>query len=326
MQDGYGRIIDYLRISITDRCNFRCSYCMPPEGVELIEHSEVLSYEELLRIITILGQHGVNKIRLTGGEPLVRKGLVQFIRNIKEFGSIKDLAMTTNGSLLGDMAYDLKVAGLNRVNISIDTNNPEGFSQITGRGQLTDVVRGIQSAIEVGLSPVKLNVVVTEVLSEEDIIYFIDQVYKFPIAVRFIEYMPIGRCGVKPEYSIGAIKNMISTAGRGELQSAVGTTGSGPAKYYRLPQALGLFGFITPITDHFCQNCNRIRLTADGKIKPCLLSNHEIDIKTALRGGGSDQAIYQLFSKALQEKLYQHRLSDTTEGRDLTRGMFQVGG
>jgi len=325
MQDGYGRIIDYLRISVTDRCNFRCRYCMPLEGVQLLKHSEILSYEELLRLIRILGQHGVNKIRLTGGEPLVRKEIVEFVRSIKEIGSIKDLAMTTNGSLLQDMAYDLKKAGLDRVNISIDTNHAERFSHITGGGQLEDVVKGIQRAIEVGLNPVKLNVVATEVLSEEDILYFVKQVHKFPIAVRFIEYMPIGRCGVKPGPSIATIKNMIHKAGYGELESAMMTKGNGPAKYYRLPQALGFFGFITPISEHFCPSCNRIRLTADGKIKLCLLANHEIDVKTALRSGATDETIYEVFQKALQEKPLQHSLIDNKGGRDL-RGMFQVGG
>lgn len=326
MRDGYGRVIDYLRISVTDRCNFRCSYCMPPEGVKLIESSEILSYEELLRVITILGQHGVSKIRLTGGEPLVRKGMVDFIRNIRAIGTVKDLAMTTNGSLLGDMAHQLKEAGLDRVNISIDTLQPQKFAHITGRGKVEDVLRGIDSGIEAGLTPIKLNVVVTEVLSEEDVFYFIDQVHKFPIAVRFIEYMPIGPCGVKPGFSIGAIKNMINKAGRGDLESILIAPGNGPARYYRLPQARGLFGFITPISDHFCQSCNRIRLTADGKIKPCLLANHEIDIRAALRGGGSDKDIYELFLKALQAKPIGHRLGDAREGEDLIRGMFQVGG
>jgi len=326
MRDGYGRVIDYLRISVTDRCNFRCSYCMPPEGVKLLESSEILSYEELLRVITILGQHGVTNIRLTGGEPLVRKGMVDFIRSIRAIGTVKDLAMTTNGSLLGDVAHQLKGAGLDRVNISIDTLNPQKFAHITGGGKIEDVLRGIDSGIEAGMTPIKLNVVMTEVLSEEDVFYFIDQVHRFPIAVRFIEYMPISRCNVKSGSNIAAIKTMISKAGRGALESTVIARGNGPAKYYRLPKAIGLFGFITPISDYFCQSCNRIRLTADGKVKPCLLSNDEIDIKATLRGGGSDKDIYELFFKALQAKPMRHKLDDTREGEDLVRGMFQVGG
>ena len=326
MLDSYGRVIDYLRIAVTDRCNFRCSYCMPPEGVPLLEHGEVLSYEELLRVITILGHHGVSKIRLTGGEPLVRKGIVEFVRSVKGIGSVKDLAMTSNGSLLGNMAYELKQAGLDRVNISMDTNNPEEFSSITGRGKLEDVVKGITSAIDVGLNPVKLNVVVTEVLSEEDVYSFIDQVYQFPLAVRFIEYMPIGRSCVRGGSSIGAIKEMINKAGRGMLESTINVWGNGPARYYRLPHALGVFGFITPMSEHFCHSCNRIRLTADGKLKPCLLTNHEIDIKTALRDGSSDRKIAELFFKALEDKPMGHILNNSRGGADLIRNMSQVGG
>lgn len=327
MRDGYGRVIDYLRISVTDRCNFRCRYCMPPEGVDLLEASEILSYEELLRVITILGKHGVSKIRLTGGEPLVRKGMVDFIRSIRAIGTVKDLAMTTNGSLLGDVAYQLKVAGLDRVNISIDTINPQKFTYITGKkGNVEEVLQGIEAGIEAGLTPVKLNVVVTEVLSKEDVSYFTEYVHKFPIAVRFIEYMPVGHCGVKPGFSIADIKNMVNKAGHGNLEAAQTSRGNGPAAYYRLPEALGLFGFITPMTDHFCQSCNRIRLTADGKIKPCLLANYEVDIREALRSGVSDNEIYQLFLKALHAKPMRHRLGDAREGEDLKRGMFQVGG
>ncbi|MBC8014734.1 MAG: GTP 3',8-cyclase MoaA [Sporomusaceae bacterium] len=327
MRDGYGRVIDYLRISVTDRCNFRCRYCMPAKGVDLLEAAEILSYEELLRVITILGKHGVNKIRLTGGEPLVRKGMVDFIRSIRAIGTVTDLAMTTNGSLLGDVAHQLKRAGLDRVNISIDTINPKKFTHITGgKGIVEEVLQGIESGIEAGLTPIKLNVVVTEVLSEEDVFYFIDRVHKIPIAVRFIEYMPVGHCGVRPGSSIADIKTMINKAGRGNLESAKATRGNGPATYYRLPEALGLFGFITPMTDHFCQDCNRMRLTADGKIKPCLLANYEIDSKMVLRGGVSDNEVYEIFLKALQAKPIRHRLSDTREGEELTRGMFQVGG
>ncbi|HWR42975.1 GTP 3',8-cyclase MoaA [Sporomusa sp.] len=326
MWSGYGRVVDYLRISVTDRCNFRCGYCMPPEGIKLLGAQEVLSYEELLRIITILGQHGVSKVRLTGGEPLVRKGIVDFIRSTRAIGTVKDLSMTTNGSLLGDMAHQLKAAGLDRVNISIDTRNPERFARITGRGKVADTLEGIRSAIEAGLNPVKLNIVLTEELFEEDVFYFIDQVHRYPIAIRFIEYMPIGQGGVKPGASIAAIKSVISNAGYGALESVVFTRGNGPAKYYRLPRALGVFGFITPISEHFCHTCNRIRLTADGKIKPCLLANHEIDLKVALRSGGDDKAVYELFERALREKPFRHKLGECQDGTPIIRGMSQVGG
>jgi cyclic pyranopterin phosphate synthase len=299
---------------------------MPPEGVKLLAAPDVLSYEELLRVLTILGKHGVSKVRLTGGEPLVRKGIVDFIRSIRSLGTIEDIAMTTNGSLLGGMAHQLKAAGLDRVNISIDTLDSERFARITRRGKLEDTLKGMQSAIDAGLSPVKLNVVLTEALSEEDIHFFVAQVHKQPITVRFIEYMSIGHCSVRPGPSIAVLKSMINKSGYGILEPAISIKGNGPAKYYRLPQSQGIFGFIAAISEHFCHGCNRIRLTADGKIKPCLLANEEIDIKAALRSGGSDRVIYELIQKALLAKPVHHGLDNSGESEDLTRGMFQVGG
>ena len=325
MQDRFGRVIDYLRISLTDRCNFRCSYCMPPEGIRLLDIREILSYEELLRIIRILGCHGVSKVRLTGGEPLVRKGIVEFVRSVRELGLINDLSMTTNGSLLSNMAHQLKAAGLDRVNISIDTLNPERFTRITGGGRLEDTLKGIKSAIKAQLMPVKLNVVVTEALSEEDIDYFIAQVCEYPLVVRFIEYMPIGYSTVQTGLSLTAVKNIINDAGCGVLEPA-SVQGNGPARYYRLPQARGVFGFITPISEHFCHHCNRIRLTADGKIKPCLLSNREFDIKSVLRSEVSDREIYEMFLQAVENKPAGHKLGDNGKNNKLRRGMSQVGG
>ena len=326
MRDGVGRIIDYIRISVTDRCNFRCSYCMPSAGFSFLEHAEILSYEELLRVIRLLGRHGVSKVRLTGGEPLVRKGIVDFIREIRALGTITDISMTTNGSLLGNMAHQLKDAGLGRINISIDTLDAERFTRITGRGQLADTLKGIRSALDAGLSPVKLNVVLTEVLSEEDVINFIEQANKYPLIIRFIEYMPIGHCKIRPGPGIAQIKSMLSGAGYGPLEKAWPVRGNGPATYYRLSRSVGMFGFVAAISEHFCHSCNRIRLTADGKIKPCLLANEEIDIKTALRDGSDDILLYNLFLKALQIKPLGHRLDEAMGGVTVTRDMFRTGG
>ncbi|GBG57570.1 GTP 3',8-cyclase [Sporomusaceae bacterium FL31] len=326
MLDRFGRSIDYLRISVTDRCNFRCVYCMPPQGIELLDSSEILTYEELLRIITVLGQVGVNKIRLTGGEPLVRPGIVDFIRRVSSIRTVKDIALTTNGSLLAGMAGDLKQAGLQRVNISLDTIDAQRFAAITGRDNLAQVLAGLDRAVAVGFSPVKLNVVLTEMLSEQDIIYFLDRVYQSPVAIRFIEYMPIGRQSIKSASLIHAVKTKLEHVSSGKLQPAVAVQGSGPARYYRLPQAQGVFGFITPMSEHFCHKCNRIRLTADGKIKPCLLSNVELDIKQLMRSGCGDQEIFQRFVQAILEKSHQHDLSDQQGNGEFTRAMFQVGG
>lgn len=326
MLDRFGRSIDYLRISVTDRCNFRCVYCMPPQGIELLDSSEILTYEELLRIITILGQVGVNKIRLTGGEPLVRPGIVDFIRRVSSIKTVKDIALTTNGSLLAGMAGDLKQAGLQRVNISLDTIDAQHFAAITGRDNLAQVLAGLDQAVAVGFSPVKLNVVLTEMLSEQDIIYFLDRVYQSPVAIRFIEYMPIGRQSIKAASLIHDVKTKLERVSSGKLQPAVAVQGSGPARYYRLPQAQGVFGFITPMSEHFCHKCNRIRLTADGKIKPCLLSNVELDIKQLMRSGCGDQEIFQRFAQAILDKSHQHDLSYQQAKGEFTRAMFQVGG
>jgi cyclic pyranopterin phosphate synthase len=328
MLDGYRRIIDYLRISVTDRCNFRCRYCMPSQGLQLLDSREILSYEELLRIIRVLGQYGISKIRITGGEPLLRRGIVDFLHSIRDIDTVKELSMTTNGSLLGkdNMSSRLKQAGLDRINISMDTTNPIRFAHITGQGQLQQVLTGMESALAVGIQSVKLNVVVTEALSDEDISYFVTQVYKHPLAIRFIECMPMGEKKIAQKVSISLVKNRIEFLGQGLLEPAMGIKGNGPAKYYRLPQAQGVFGFITPMTEHFCHSCNRIRLTADGKIKSCLLSNQEVDVKSLLRKGCADQKIYELFAKALEEKELQHSLCYHEKSSFVTRPMYRVGG
>lgn len=328
MVDRYGRLIDYLRISVTERCNFRCSYCMPRQGVSLLEQQEILSYEEILRIIRVLGQYGINKIRITGGEPLVRTGIVDFIKNIKKIPTVTDLSMTTNGSLLAEegMAQKLKEAGLDRINISLDTADSIRFASITGQNSLAQVLAGVESALTAKFSSVKLNVVLMAELSQQDIVYFINQIHHHPIAIRFIEYMPIGPQSFQQGTSVKGVKQMIEEAAQGTLQSTVVINSNGPARYYRLPGAQGVFGFITPMSDHFCHACNRIRLTADGKIKSCLLSNQEFDIKSLLRSGCDDFSVYELFAQALAGKSLQHQATYRQEKNAVTRPMSRVGG
>lgn len=326
MIDSFNRVIDYLRISVTDRCNFRCTYCMPDEGVPPLPHAEILSYEEILRIIRIVGHLGVRKIRLTGGEPLVRKGITGFISRLTALNMISDLSMTTNGSLLSDMAQELKKAGLQRVNISLDTANPEKFAFITRRGRLEETLSGIRGALAAGLAPVKLNVVLSEHFTDDDLAYFVDLIYRLPVSVRFIEYMPIGADRTGKGYSIEAVKEMVHRLGKGCLQPVVLDMGNGPARYYRLPEALGSLGFITPISEHFCGQCNRLRLTADGKLKPCLLANTEIDVKAALRSGATDEQIQQLFLQAVHAKPSGHNLCPSDQHSDFDRRMSQIGG
>ncbi len=326
MLDGFERNINYLRISVTDRCNFRCVYCMPPQGKKWLEHADILTYEELLRLITVFSGEGVNKIRLTGGEPLVRKGLTEFIAAIKGLGRIRDISLTTNGSLLPPLAAGLKAAGLDRVNISLDTVNPASFARLTTCGRLEDTMKGIESAMAAGLSPVKLNVVLTDALSPRDLAYFVALVYNHPIAVRFIEYMPIGGEGSNRGPDVEKVRRLLSEVGGAKLNPSGTVRGNGPAKYYQFPKAKGAFGFITPISDHFCSACNRLRLTADGKLRPCLLSKEEIDIKTPLRGGASDRELARLFYAAVAAKPEGHTLCRASGFPDFGRSMSQIGG
>lgn len=326
MQDHYRRTINYLRVSVTDRCNFRCTYCMPPGGVRWLPHAEILTYEELLRLIAVFAREGVANVRLTGGEPLVRKGIVDFIGALTGLGTIKDISLTTNGSLLTTMAGDLKAAGLNRVNISLDTIDPGRFAQVTHCGNLADTLAGIEGALQAGLTPVKLNVVLTEALRESDLAYFIECIYQYPISVRFIEYMPVGNKGISAGMDTDTVKKILNAAGLGELEPAYEPYGKGPAKYFRLPRAQGTFGFITPVSDHFCEACNRMRLTADGRLKPCLLSNTEIDVKTPLRNGASDDDLAELFHRAVGEKPEGHSLCRASGRWAFRRKMSQIGG
>ncbi len=326
MFDSFNRTIDYLRISVTDRCNFRCAYCMPDEGVSPLPHADILSYEEILRVICIVNRLGVKKVRLTGGEPLVRKGITGFISRLSALNILSDLSMTTNGSLLAEMAEDLKKAGLQRINISLDTADASKFALITRRGCVKDTLSGIKSALTAGLSPIKINVVLTEYFSESDLEYFVDLIFYLPVSVRFIEYMPVGSNSVKAGYSIVRLQEMICSLGKGLLLPVSLEAGNGPARYYRLPGALGSLGFITPISEHFCGQCNRMRLTADGKFKPCLLSDTEIDVKAALRAGADDEQIMKLFLQAVRIKPSGHNLYPDNDQLHFGRRMSQIGG
>ena len=328
MRDRYNRTIDYLRISVTDRCNFRCIYCMPPSGLGPLNHEDIMRYEEFLRIIKVASRLGIKKVRLTGGEPLLRRGILSFVHEVAAIENIEDLSMTTNGSLLAEVAGNLKEAGLNRVNISLDTADPARFVSITRCKKLNDTLQGIKSALDAGLTPVKINVVLTNFFTKSDLDYFIDMVYQYPIHVRFIEYMPLGNCHISlPGFSIVTLQNMINAAGKGFLQTvAASGLGNGPAKYFQLPGAKGTLGFITPISEYFCSRCNRIRLTADGKLRPCLLSNGEIDVKTPLRSGISDRQLAEIFYQAVQAKPSAYSVHHMSGHFDFQRYMSQIGG
>ncbi len=324
--DTFNRPISYLRVSVTDRCDLRCVYCMPAEGINWRPHEEVLRYEEIERVVRAAASLGITKARLTGGEPLVRRGLVDLVSMISRIPGIDDLAMTTNGILLARYAEELKVAGLKRVNVSLDTLRPERFRRITRLGRLSDTLGGISAAKEAGLVPVKTNTVVIRGLNDDEVADFARLTRAPDWHVRFIEVMPVGDNadwagnGYVP---MGEVRERIERE-LGELIPAKLAAGGGPARYYRLPDAQGSIGFITPISEHFCYQCNRLRLTADGKLRPCLLSDSEIDLRTPLRQGAAMEEIKRLIVEAVRSKPERHHLSEQVIPHG--RAMSEIGG
>jgi cyclic pyranopterin phosphate synthase len=293
---------------VTDRCNLRCVYCMPPEGVVCRPHEEILRYEEIETVVRAAAELGISKIRLTGGEPLVRLGIVALVRSLAHIPGIDDLAMTTNGILLSRYAADLAEAGLQRVNVSLDTLRPERFHSITRLGRLEDVLAGMEAAQRAGLEPVKINAVVIRGMNDDEVVDLARKTMGAGWNVRFIEPMPVGN-GVLAD---GEWRERVVTkkeiqrrieAALGELEPAKMSVGNGPARYYRLPGAKGTLGFITPISEHFCYRCNRLRLTADGQLRPCLLSDYEIDLRTPLRQGADVAQIKELLLQGINSPL-----------------------
>jgi len=334
LKDTFKRTIDYMRISITDRCNLRCVYCMPQEGLVPMQHKDILSYEEIMRILLIAVNIGVKKVRLTGGEPLVRKNVSHLIRLIKSIDGIQDLSLTTNGILLSQHAEELADAGLERVNISLDSLKASRYREITRCGNLDHVLKGIEAAEKAGLNPLKINMVPMRGFNDDEIGAFANMTLKTPYQVRFIELMPFGKENMwKPGYFISSEEIKSIVEGTGSLHP-VRMRRSGPARYYKLDGAIGVIGFISPLSNHFCNTCNRLRLTADGKLRPCLFSETEIDIKTALRSNAPDHEIERLIRLSIQIKPEGHtiRLHDTKFGRvlcgrgDCSRPMSRIGG
>ncbi|MBA7560941.1 MAG: GTP 3',8-cyclase MoaA [Dehalococcoidia bacterium] len=310
LSDSFQRPINYLRISVTDRCNLRCIYCMPAEGVDLRPHGDILSYEEIHTVGRAAAELGINKIRITGGEPLIRLGLSQLIEMLAGIEAIDDIALTTNGVLLADYAAELKAAGLKRVNISLDTLKPDRFKRITrGESELSQVLDGIEAARRVGLEPVKLNMVVMSGINDDELLDFAAKTIDEGWHVRFIELMPVAGNGDNAPRFVSATEMRKRLEPLGELEPCLPGVGNGPAKYFRLAKTKGTIGFITPVSEHFCFNCNRMRLTADGKLRPCLLSDYEIDLKTPLRDGISKAGLKKLFKQAVAGKPMKHGLA-----------------
>ena len=324
LSDSFQRPINYLRISVTDRCNLRCVYCMPQEGITLMSHYDILSYEEIFTLVKAAAELGINKVRLTGGEPLVRAGLPDLVRMLAGIETIDDISLTTNGILLAQHAAELKEAGLQRVNVSLDTLQPERFRQITRCGNLADTLKGIEVAAAVGLNPVKINMVVMAGVNDDELPDFAAKTIGDGWHVRFIELMPTN--GDEPVnsklVSVSEMRKRIESMGK--LEPWKVEVGNGPAKYFRLPGATGTIGFITPVTEHFCYQCNRLRLTADGKLRLCLLNEDEIDLREPLRSGASVAELKNLIEKAIASKPEGHRLSEGKKQKG--RPFSQVGG
>lgn len=324
MKDRFGREINYIRVSVTDRCNFRCIYCMPEEGILPKDCGDILRFEEIARFLKAIAPLGISAVRITGGEPLVRKGIVDFIKMLRAIPEIRDISMTTNGSLLAGIAEELKKAGLDRVNISLDSLNPEKFQRMTRVGNLKDVLDGIRAALENDLSPVKINCVVVKGFNDDEVADFARLTTDNPLTVRFIELMPVGE----------AARGKMETVSQDRITRFLGMKlepvkyeekGEGPAVYFKIPGAKGYVGFISPISHHFCARCNRVRLTADGKLKPCLDSEDEVDIKMLLRESASDEKLRQVFIEALAKKPAGHKMNVVPFERT-KRNMCQIGG
>ena len=326
LTDNYNRHIKYLRISVTDRCNLRCIYCMPEKGISLISHDEVLRYEEILRIVRIVAAKGISKIRITGGEPLVRKGLETLISELCSIHGITDISVTTNGIHLQRAAFALREAGMQRINISLDTLNPDKYRRITRGGDIHAVLSGIREASKVGFNPIKVNVVVMRGINEDEILSFAELTTKRPVHVRFIEFMPFHiNTGVHREYFISNTEVRDKITKNLCLTPLSEDENSGPAQMFQIKGAQGQLGFISPLSNHFCETCNRLRLTCDGKLRTCLFSDDETDLKSFLRDGCSDIDLQTAIANAIFFKPMRHKILEPSF-KKCTRGMSAIGG
>lgn len=325
--DRQGRAVTYLRISVTDRCNFRCVYCMPAEGIQRCSHAAVMRYEEIAEVVRVAAEQGIHKIRLTGGEPLVRLGLAELIRMIAGIAGIDDISLTTNGYLLERMAEELKDAGLNRINVSLDTLQPEKFRRITRGSSFETTWRGLEKAESVGLNPIKINAVAMRGVNDDELVDLARLSVTHAWDVRFIELMPVlnqhpwGEGFPQPANAflpIAEIKKLLAPLGLAPVQEALH---DGPAREFRLAEGQGNIGFISPLSDHFCGKCNRMRMTADGSFRPCLLHDVEIPFLAALREG---KPVFPFLQQAVDLKPLGHELD--LHHLPEQRCMMQIGG
>jgi cyclic pyranopterin phosphate synthase len=312
MHDKFDREINYLRVSITDRCNLHCRYCRPKEGISLQGHDDILRYEEIIRIVSIAVKLGLIKVRITGGEPLVRRGFIEFIAALKKINGLQDISLTTNGILLEEFAQNIFDSGIRRINVSIDSLNKDKYFRITNGGNLEAVLRGIAKAEKVGFSPIKINTVAIKGFNDDEVLAFAQLAADKPFQVRFIELMPVGQANsdYREDY-LPAMQLMKEISGRYELEKIKDkkNRSDGPAKIFKIKGGRGEIGFINPVSSHFCSTCNRLRLTSDGKLRACLLNEEEVDFKKALRENWSDTELERLIREAILLKPKQHDLA-----------------
>lgn len=323
LADQFGRRIEYLRISVTDRCNFRCLYCMPPEGLEWLPKQDILAYEEIAEIVAQLAPMGLRRLRITGGEPTLRPQLERLIAMLSSVRGIEDIALSTNGVRLESMASDLRAAGLTRVNMSADSLRPERIAAIARRSLPFDPVQAAGAAEAAGLVPVKINVVVMRGINDDEIEDFARLTLEHAWHVRFIELMPVGDLrALTWEHVVPSDEVLARVSALGDLEPTQGPAlGNGPAAYYRFVHAPGTIGVITPMTHTYCASCNRVRLTADGRLRTCLFGDHEVNLRDALRRG---EALEPLYRRALAEKPREHALLQMQVGG--LQALSQVGG
>lgn len=324
LKDTYGRTIDYLRISVTDRCNLRCIYCMPESGINNRPQGDLLTFEEIAQIVKVAVDLGIDKVRLTGGEPLVRKDLVNLIYLLDRIEGIKDLSLTTNGIYLKEYAYLLKGAGLKRINISLDSLDTERYTRLTRFGRLEDVLEGIKEAFQVGFEPMKINVLLLEDISKDEIIKFLMLTLENQICVRFLEFMPVNSFYKMEEpISCDTVLKIASNSFEIEEENIFG---SGPARVYKLKGALGSFGLISPMSNKFCSTCNRLRLTSDGFLKLCLHSDIMVNLRDPLRDGAGKKSLSALIERAVTLKPKEHQLDKRDVSKVYEFSMCQIGG
>lgn len=316
MQDTFGRTISYMRLSVTDKCNCRCIYCMPRGGVAHHTHGEVLSFEEMAEIVRAASKLGVRKVRVTGGEPLVRRGIVGLVAMLSDIEGIDEVDMTTNGTLLAPLAKDLRAAGLTRLNVSLDTLRPGRYQEISRVGELSDVLDGMRAARLAGFPPPKINCVLMGGVNDDEAADFVDIARREPVEVRFIELMPMGECAHWPKERF--VSGDVVLEAVPELER-VGE--GGVAELYSAPGFLGRVGLIRAVSHRFCSGCDRVRVTADGRLKPCLHSAAEVPLR-GLHGSGLERAI----ARGIEAKPAHHNLAPGLRSSETPRDMFEIGG